>query len=103
MADIERIDKYQIKVDGKTIVADRRQEEQLRALPDDKVALFLKVMGKSDFEEQGIIARESRWALRIDGQVIQATPEQKEKIRRLEAEFMRKFVELMTGQKYVQR
>lgn len=103
MADIQRQDKYRILVNGKTIVATKAQEAQLRTLDDDQIESFLKVMGKGDFEEEGIIARESRWALRIDGKVIQATPEQKDKIRRLEAEFMRKFVEVMTGEKYVQR
>lgn len=103
MAEIYREDKYRININGKSVAATPQQESKLRAMNDDQIENFLELMGKKENPNYGVAYRESRYTLNLEGKSIRATPEQEERIRRLDAESTRKFMEIMTGEKYVQR
>lgn len=46
---IERVDKYNVTINGRmTVRADERQEELLRLMSPDELARFLRVMGAGD-------------------------------------------------------
>lgn len=46
MSNIERVDKYNLKINGHIIPCnDPETEERLRAMSDDEMKRFLKVMG----------------------------------------------------------
>ena len=42
---VERIDRYTIRVDGKTVIANEEQEVQIRAMTAEQRKRFLKIMG----------------------------------------------------------
>lgn len=48
MVEVQRVDRYTIKVNGKRVTATEEQEARIRAMTDEQAERFLRIMGMAE-------------------------------------------------------